>query len=65
VLDVPHDGRYFETMGVGLVAGRLFESGDRADSLPVLIVDDVLAGDWWGSPAAAIGQRVRSRLAWP
>ena len=51
-------GRYFETMGVGLVAGRLFDRGDRAGSLPVLIVDDLLAGDWWGSPAAAIGQRV-------
>ncbi len=52
-------GEYFQTMGVKLIAGRLFESSDRAASPPVAVVDDVLARQWWGNERAAIGKAVR------
>jgi putative ABC transport system permease protein len=52
-------GRYFETMGVGLIQGRLFSEEDRAGSLPVTVVDDVLARRFWENEAAAIGQQIR------
>jgi putative ABC transport system permease protein len=52
-------GRYFETMDVALISGRLFSADDRPASPPVAIVDDVLARRVWASESAAIGQRIR------
>ena len=52
-------GRYFETMGIALLHGRLFSSDDRSGSPAVAIVDDVLARRLWTNEAAAIGQKVR------
>jgi putative ABC transport system permease protein len=52
-------GRYFETMGIALLHGRLFSTDDRADSLAVTIVDDVLARRLWTNEAAAIGRQIR------
>lgn len=52
-------GRYFETMDVALIGGRLFSADDRPTSPPVAIVDDVLARRLWPTPSEAIGQRVR------
>jgi putative ABC transport system permease protein len=52
-------GRYFEAMGIRLLHGRLFESNDRATSVPVAIVDAGLARRWFGREADAIGQRIR------
>lgn len=52
-------GRYFETMGLTLLQGRLFSPSDRPDSPRVAIVDDVLARRLWTSEAAAIGREVR------
>jgi predicted permease len=52
-------GKYFETMGIPLVAGRLFAVDDRPGSLPVAVVDDVLATRLWTSAASAIGRTVR------
>jgi hypothetical protein len=52
-------GRYFETLGVRLQAGRLFSIDDRADSPAVAIVDDVLARRLWASESEALGRRVR------
>jgi predicted permease len=49
-------GRYFETMGIRLLHGRLF---DRTDGTEAAIVDDTLARRWWQTPEAALGQRVR------
>jgi hypothetical protein len=45
-------------MGVRLLEGRLFESTDRPSSPLVAIVDEVLARQWWGTEAAAIGKVV-------
>lgn len=52
-------GRYFETMGVALLQGRLFSTDDRPSSPLVAIVDDVLARRLWTDEAAAIGQQIR------
>ncbi len=52
-------GRYFETMGIALLQGRLFSTHDRSGSPSVAIVDDVLARRMWTNEAAAIGQHVR------
>jgi len=34
---------YFETMGIALVKGRLFEARDSAEATPAIIIDEVLA----------------------
>jgi putative ABC transport system permease protein len=52
-------GRYFESMGITLLHGRLFEASDTATTTPVAIVDATLARRWFASEAAAIGQRMR------
>ena len=52
-------GRYFETMGIALLRGRVFSSEDRPSSQPVAIVDDVLARQLWTNEAAAVGHQVR------
>jgi predicted permease len=38
---------YFETMGVRLISGRLFEERDRADAPRAVIVDERLAKRFW------------------
>jgi putative ABC transport system permease protein len=52
-------GRYFETMGVALLQGRLFSLDDRPGSPAVAIVDDALARRVWLNEAAALGQPIR------
>jgi predicted permease len=52
-------GRYFETMDVALISGRLFSADDRPTSPPVAIVDDVLARRLWPTASEVVGQRVR------
>ena len=53
-------------MGNQLVAGRDFTWTDAYDRRPVVIVSENLARELWGSPAAALGKRVReaSKSAW-
>jgi putative ABC transport system permease protein len=54
----PHvsDG-YFEAMGIRLIAGRLFDQHDRADSTPVAVVSDVAVRQFW-LQQSPIGERV-------
>jgi putative ABC transport system permease protein len=49
--------RYFETMGIPLVAGRTFQPGDRADNRPVTIVNQSLARRYWPD-GTAVGRRI-------
>jgi putative ABC transport system permease protein len=62
--DVPITGHrvvtpgYLETLGVTLVRGRLIDTNDRADSLPVVVVTEELARQAWPGKDP-IGQRVR------
>ncbi len=50
--------RYFETMGVRLVAGRDFSDRDVAGSTPVGILSEGEARQLFGSAEAAVGQRI-------
>ena len=52
----PH---YFRTFGIPLKAGREFETQDSAGKQPVAIVSEHMAERFFGSPAAAIGKRIK------
>ena len=39
---------YLETMGTTLLRGRLFDERDRADTEPVMLIDEGLARRFWG-----------------
>jgi putative ABC transport system permease protein len=52
---------YFQTLEIPLLRGRDFLASDRADSLPVAIVDETLARRYWAD-GDAIGKRIR--YAW-
>ena len=48
---------YFEAMGIRLLRGRSFDSRDRADNLPVAVVDDAVVRQVFGDEDP-IGKRV-------
>jgi predicted permease len=50
---------YFRTFGIPLKAGREFEAQDRAENPRVVIVSESMAKRFFGSPAAAIGKRLK------
>lgn len=52
---------YFETMQIPMVAGRTLTWNDVNDRSPVAIVSEGLARAYWGSPEAALDQRVAAR----
>ena len=58
--------RYFDTLGIKLVAGRGFAAHDSADKPGVAVIDETLARQFW--PAGdAVGQHlrwVRTMSAW-
>ncbi len=49
---------YFETMEVSLLAGRHFDGTDSADSLPVVIIDELFAAQRWPGESV-IGKRIQ------
>ncbi|HET9217844.1 MAG TPA: ABC transporter permease [Terriglobia bacterium] len=49
--------QYFETLGIPLRAGRAFDSRDRLDSRPVVIIDDVLARQAFGDESP-VGRQI-------
>src|SRR5262249_20600332 len=49
---------YFQTMTERLIEGRAFETSDRENTVPVVIVNQTLARRWWPH-GDAIGQRIR------
>jgi predicted permease len=53
------DRQYFDTLGVPLLAGRGFTSGDLPDAPRVAVVNAAMARRFWGDPAAAVGRRFR------
>ena len=50
---------FFPTFGTPLIAGRLLEWADNEEGHHVALVSENLARVEWGSPAAAIGKRIR------
>ena len=56
---------FFETLDIPLVAGRPFDGRDSAGGAPVIILNARAARDLFGSPAEAVGKRVRlNREPW-
>jgi predicted permease len=51
------DRDYFETAGVAIESGRAFTDGDQETSLPVAIVNQKIAQDYWGGEA--LGKRIQ------
>jgi predicted permease len=50
---------YFATVGIALIAGRDIAWADLYEGLPVVLVSENMARELWGSPAAALGKRLR------
>ena len=50
---------YFANLGISLSTGRLFDVRDGPDAPPVALVDESAARLLFGSPAEALGRRVR------
>lgn len=51
---------FFKTMGSRIVAGRDFTWADVYSMNPVAIINEKLAREFYGSPTAALGQRIRN-----
>lgn len=49
------DGAYFETVGIPVVAGRLFNQEDDMESPPVAIVSEAMAATYWPGRSAVGG----------
>lgn len=49
------DGRYFDAVGIPLIAGRLFDDGDRMGSPPVAIINETMASTYWSARTAVGG----------
>jgi len=49
---------YFETLGVPMLYGRTFTSFDRPDTPPVVVINELMARRFFGSPDA-VGRRFR------
>jgi predicted permease len=50
---------YLKTLGIPLVAGRDFTWDELFQKLPVGMVTENFAREYWGSPANALGKRLR------
>jgi putative ABC transport system permease protein len=51
------DAGYFRTLAIPLIQGRFFTEHDNASSVPVAIVDDKLARQYWPNESA-LGKRI-------
>jgi predicted permease len=51
---------YFRTLRIPIVEGREFAGNDDESAAPVAVVNTTLARRFWGSPANAIGKRIRA-----
>jgi predicted permease len=49
---------FFEAMRTPLLAGRTFASADRNDAPGVVVVNEAFATRFYGSPEAALGERI-------
>ncbi len=51
------DDRYFSTMGIDVIAGRIFDATDRAGAPETVVVNATMARTFWPN-ATAVGQRL-------
>jgi predicted permease len=54
------DGAYASTMGNRLIAGRMLNWDDSFNRLPVVVISENLAREYWKDPHAALGRRIRN-----
>jgi predicted permease len=52
------EGAYFTTMGNRLIAGRTLTWNDTYEQLPVVVVSENFAREYWKEPSAALGRRI-------
>jgi predicted permease len=52
------------TMGARLVAGREFTWTDVYGLRPMVLISESLAREFWGTPSAAVGKRLRWTMPW-
>ena len=52
------EGSYFRTLGIPLLAGRQFEPADTRESLPVAVISQSAAKEYWGNENP-LGHRIR------
>ena len=58
------EGDYYDALGINLLHGRFFERGDRADGLPVAILNQSAAEHAF-SDSDAVGQQIYlNRISW-
>jgi predicted permease len=50
---------YLHTMGIPLIAGHDITWTDTYDKIPVALISENFAREYWGSPANALGKRIR------
>src|SRR5262249_14839850 len=53
---------FFNTLGTPLVAGRDFTWSEIYNKVPVAIVSEKLAREYWRDPSSAIGKQIRESL---
>jgi putative ABC transport system permease protein len=53
---------YFETMGNPVIAGRPITWDDIYNRVPVVVITENIAREYWDDPSEALGQRVRASL---
>ena len=55
---------FFQIMGSSFRVGRTFTEFEDSRAAPVVIIGEQIAQEWFGAPAAALGQEVRLDGAW-
>jgi predicted permease len=50
---------YFHTLGIPLAAGRDLTWADTYNRVPVALISENFAREYWGAPAEALGKRIR------
>lgn len=58
------DAGYFETLGIPLRSGRVFDQGDRGAAAPVVLVNETLASRYWPG-MEPVGERLRVQFWGP
>jgi len=51
--------QYFQTLGIPLIAGRDLAWDDVYNKIPVAIISENFAREYWGTPSEALGKRIR------
>ena len=52
---------YFNALGIPLIAGRDLTWTDTYNRVPVALISENFAREYWGTPAEALGKRIRIR----